>query len=447
MLMKQYLLPALAALFILSCSSGSKAEPEIPFVDPGEKTDPTPAEQPSVVTGDATNITSTAAKIVNKYSGAPSSGAYDRGVYYGTSADALTQQVALNSNKGTSGTFNVQLVSLEPKTTYYYQAYITVWSTDANKYVDVLGTVKSFTTEDGSGSGGGGEGGGGSIAGLQYLGCYEMPAIDLKNTSACSGSGPETWGTTSWFNYLTGNDNQMVVTHTYAYNGKQYRNWTALIDKDRKSPLWTAFVMQKDAYPDNNIGRVGNWTYGDDGKSNTDPGIPAAWQKSVASSTHSRGHHVASDYRQACSDANWQTFYWTNQSLQFQNGFNSGVWSSLEQAVVTNAPSGRDTTYVVVGILFEDPNNIITTNQGTTELAPSHYYKCLMKCSFDSSGAMTAAKGCAYLFENKTYPNKEAYNNHLTTIDAIEQRSGWDFFTNVPASLQATAEAQSASIW
>lgn len=441
--MKKFLLPALAAV-VLACSPGAKADPEIPFVDPSEKTDPTPAEQPSVTTGDAANITSTAAKIVNKYSGAPSSGVYDRGVYYGKSADALTQQVGLNSNKGTSGTFNVQLVSLEPATTYYYQAYITIWSADANKYVDVLGTVKSFTTEDG-GSGGGGQGGGGSVAGLQYLGCYEMPAIDLKNRNACSGSGPETWGTTPWFNYLTGNDNQMVVTHTYPYNGKQYRNWTALIDKDKKAPLWSAFVMHKDAYPDNGIGRAGDWTYS--GGNNTDPGVPASWQKSVASSTHSRGHHVASDYRQACSDANWQTFYWTNQSLQFQNGFNSGVWSSLEQAVVANAPSAKDTMYVVVGILFEDPNNYITTNQGTTELAPSHFYKCLMKCSFDASGTMTAAKGCAYLFENKTYPNKESYNSHLTTIDAIEQRSGWDFYTNVPEQLQATAEAQSNALW
>lgn len=437
--MKKFLLPALAAV-VLACSPGAKADPEIPFVDPSEKTDPTPAEQPSVTTGDAANITSTAAKIVNKYSGAPSSGVYDRGIYYGKSADALTQQVGLNSNKGTSGTFNVQLVSLEPATTYYYQAYITIWSADANKYVDVLGTVKSFTTEDGSGSGGGESG---SVAGLQYLGCYEMPAIDLKNRNACSGSGPETWGTTPWFNYLTGNDNQMVVTHTYPYNGKQYRNWTALIDKDKKAPLWSAFVMHKDAYPDNGIGRAGDWTYS--GGNNTDPGVPASWQKSEAGSGYSRGHYVASDYRQACSDANWQTFYWTNQSLQFQNSFNGGLWSSLEQAVVSHAPSGRDTLYVVVGVLFEDPSKIISTNQSTQSLAASHFYKCLMKCSFDESGTMTAAKGCAYIFTNEAHSGN--YSQGLTTIDAIEQRSGWDFYTNVPEQLQVTAEAQSNALW
>lgn len=435
--MKKLILPALAALFVLSCSHGAKADPEVPFVNPEGKTDTTPAEQPSVVTGDAVNITSTAAKIASKYSGAPASGAYDRGVNFGTEADALSQQVALGSNKGTSGTFNVQLVSLEPGTTYYYQAYITVWSEADNKYVDVMGAVKNFTTTSDGGSGGDD-----TPAGLQYLTGYEIPAINLKDNKKCSGYGPETFGTTNWYNYLTGDENQMVVTHTYAYQGKQYRNWTALIDKDMQSPLWSAFVMHKDAYPDNGVGRWdkkgGQWT--------PDPAIPAAWQRSVASSSYSRGHFCASEYRQTVLEsANAQTFYYTNQALQWQSNFNSGIWSSLETAVSGNAPSGRDTLYVVVGVMFNDPDKIISTNQGTQVLAPSHFYKCLMKCSFNESGAMTAAKGCAYLFTNETHSG--SYSQHITTIDNVEKQSGWDFYANIPKELQDAAEAQTTSLW
>lgn len=216
------------------------------------------------------------------------------------------------------------------------------------------------------------------------------------------------------------------------------------IDQDKKSPLWIAFPMHKEAYPDQGVGRNGSWTYGE-GFPNTDPGIPESWQKSVASSSYSRGHFVASNYRQATDDANWQTFYWTNQSLQFQNGFNSGVWSSLENDVKANAPSGRDSLYVVVGVLFEDPNKIISTNQGTSELAASHFYKCLMKCSFDTSGNMTAAKGCAYIFTNESHSGN--YSQGLTSIDAIEARSGWDFFTNVPKDLQDAAENKTNAIF
>lgn len=431
--MKKVLLPVLAAL-ALACSSPAKVElPSIPSDDTAPVT-----KQPLVATGEATSITSTSALIPASYIDAPSTGVYDRGVNYGLAAYDLKWQAGLNSDAAASGNFQVQLGSLEPGTTYYYQAYITVWSALENKYVDVTGAVKSFTTTSGS------EGGhqDDEEPDLQYLTGYEIPGIALKDDRRCSGSGPETLGTSNWFNYLTTNENQMVVTHTYTFEGRQYRNWTALIDKDRQGPLWSAFVMHKGAYPDNEVGRYdkkgGQWT--------PDPGIPDAWQRSVASGQYSRGHFCASEYRQTdLYSANAQTFYYTNQQLQWQNNFNGGIWSSLEQAVSSNAPSGRDTLYVVVGVLFEDPQNIITTNQGTQALAPSHFYKCLMKCSFNESGAMTAAKGCAYLYTNESHSGN--YSQGITSIDAVEQRSGWNFYANVPKELQDAAEAQATSLW
>lgn len=443
--MKRFLLPALAAAFVLACSPGGKLEPEIPFVNPTDKTDEGSEGEtttPSVVTGNATEITAVGALIDNNsYANVKGSVLY--GVVYGTSKDNLDLQTKTGSSNQGTGTFRRQLTDLEAQTTYYYKAFIIFAGTSGDE--TLYGEVKSFTTPEASQGGGGS---GQSVAGLQYLNGYEIPAIALTDQTACYDSGQETWGSTKWYNYLTTNANQRVVTHTYSYDGKQYRNWTGLIDQDKKSPLWIAFPMHKDAYPANEgVGRKGNWTYKieDIPYNNTDPGIPESWQKSVASNTYSRGHFLASNYRQTTDDANWQTFYWTNQSLQFQNGFNSGIWSSLEQAVVDHAPSGRDSLYVVVGVLFKDPNKIISTNQGTNELAASHFYKCLMKCSFDTSGTMTAAKGCAYIFTNEAHSG--TYSQGITSIDDIEQQSGWDFFANVPTNLQTTAEAQSTALW
>ena len=436
--MKKSFLLALAAIFVLACSSGSKNDPENPFIKPGSQGGQESGQgqqetsTPKVTTGQAVDITSVGALVENRYTGA-SKGAYDRGIYYGTSAETLDKSIALSSSKAKEGSFRTQLSSLEPETQYYYKAYITVWSDTENKYVDVYGDVKHFTTEAAGNGGGGGQGGGGgtTVTGLQYLGGYEIPAIALQNTQSCSGSGNETYGNTKWYNYTTTNSNQMVVTHTYAYNSKQYRNYTCLVDKTKKAPLWSAFVMHKGAYPDNKMGRTGNWT--------VDPGIPASWQQESSGSGYSRGHFVASNYRQANSDANKQTFYNTNQALQEQNGFNGTLWAKLEQDVVSHAPTGRDTLYVVVGILYENSKTI-----GGVP-CPSHFYKCLMKCSFNESGAMTAARGCAYLFTNEAHSG--SYSQGITSIDAVEQRSGWDFFANVPKNLQDTAEAQSASLW
>ena len=69
-----------------------------------------------------------------------------------------------------------------------------------------------------------------------------------------------------------------------------------------------------------------------------------------------------------------------------------------------------------------------------------------MKCSFNASGDMTAAKGCAYIFTNEAHP-KMNYSEGLTSIDAIEERTGFNFFANIPAEFQDAAEATSASIW
>jgi endonuclease G len=373
----------------------------------------------TVTTGSATP-NSAGATLQGSWSGSTGT-VYDRGFYWGTTSSSIqspttsTSAVSLGSASGTSGSFTGTLSSLESSKTYYYRAYVLEWDEAQNKYVDRLGTIKSFTTTAPS-----------SVS-RGYLDCYEMPAV----SGATKGDNGTDSGIGPWWNYTTSNSKQKVVSHAFTYNGKQLRNFTALIDADKKAPLWSAFVMHSGAYPDNNVGRTGNWK--------DDPGIPSSWQQGGVSN-YSRGHLVASNYRQVSTEANKQTFYHTNQAPQYQTGFNDGVWNTMEQAIKANAPStSSDTLYVVVGVLYENNN----TSDGIP--VPSHFYTCLMKCSF-SGGAMTAAKGCAYIFTNEAH-NGEKYSDAITTIDAIESRAGFDFFANVPTSLQNTAEGQSASLW
>ena len=40
-----------------------------------------------------------------------------------------------------------------------------------------------------------------------------------------------------------------------------------------------------------------------------------------------------------------------------------------------------------------------------------------------------------------------SYSQGITTIDAMEQRSGFDFYANVPAQFQDAAESSSSPIW
>ncbi|MBO4447594.1 MAG: DNA/RNA non-specific endonuclease [Bacteroidales bacterium] len=321
---------------------------------------------------------------------------------------------------GTSGNFTAVLSGLTPSTTYYYKAELDVWNPSASTYVTVEGEIQSFTTLAESTQ----------PTGTGYLACYEIPAVEVSGTHT---SGSETYDSgRKWYRYNTTSSNRAVATHTWTSNSKEMRNYTVMMDSETKSPVWCAFAMHAEAWEDNNVGRNDSWK--------TDPAFPSDWQQTGISGSYSKGHLCASNYRQTTVNQNKQTFYYTNQAPQWQTSFNDGVWNQLENAVKGSMPSGRDTLYVVVGTLFEDNNTLSGIR------IPSHFYKCLMKCSFNASGEMTAANGCAYLFTNESHSGSK-YGSFITSIDAIEERSGLNFFANVPKELQDPAENNSSTIF
>lgn len=366
-----------------------------------------------MTTKSATQVSSGGATLQGSWAGATGA-VTETGFYWGTSSSSLTNELYATSGNSTgSGSFSKALASLEPSTTYWYMAYVVEWNQAIGQYEYRYGDVLSFTTSAPSTS-----------VVRRYLDCYEVPAVSV--TSSASGTesniGP-------WWSYDV-SSTRKAVTHAYDDNSEK-RNYTCLVDKDKKAPLWTAFVMQKDAYPDNGVGRNTSWR--------EDPAVPSSWQSSGVSG-YSKGHMLASNNRQASVAANKQTFYYTNQAPQYQQGFNDGVWNSLEQAVKSNAPSGRDTLYCVVGLLYENNN----TSDGVP--VPSHFYFLLLKGGFNTAGTMTSAQGCAYLFTNESHTGKQ-YSSFITSIDAIEQRTGFDFFPRVPSQLQTQAEQSSSPLW
>ncbi|MBQ6761867.1 MAG: DNA/RNA non-specific endonuclease [Bacteroidales bacterium] len=387
---------------------------------------------PSLVTKPATNISLSSATLNAMFANLGTN-VTEAHFLWGTSADNLSNTLYTKDFNVTSGEFHATLASLEENTTYYFQAVIQ-YCEDGQNYLELTGDVLSFKTLSSSS--------GGNV-GLQWLGCYEVPAIHLVNTTSASGSGEETNtsdNTAYWYNYYTTDSKQRAVTHSYVYQGKTYRNYTVLYDGNRHCPLWVAQVMHAEAYPNNKVGRNESWDY--------DPGIPSSWQqsglKNAGTVGFSKGHFCASSDRQTCVDANRETFYYTNQAPQWQNGFNGGVWNSLEQDIP--APTERDTLYVVTGVLFEGEIQTLPSNDNKDVSIPSHVYKLLMRCSFNTSGEMIDAKGIAYLFTNESHTG-EKYSSFATTIDAVEGRTGIDFFANVPVEFQGQAEQTDKQLW
>ena len=383
----------------------------------------------SVTTSAANSIKATSATLSGSYSGA-SGTVTEVGFYWGTSAGNLNNEFYVDSGSGASGSFSESLTSLTESTTYYFKAYILEYNEDTGSYEYRYGSVRSFTTSAAAAMSRG------------YLDCYEVPA--LTNLSGSGTSGNNSGRDDNWFRYYTNNANQQVATHTFTHptTSEQTRNYTVLYDGSKYAPVWVAYAMHSTTWEKILSGRNGSW--------GTDPAISLTQQTGLDNAEgvgYSRGHMVSSQERQTTEKQNNQTFYYTNQAPQWQNGFNSGVWSTMEADIVSHAPSGRDTLYVVTGVLYEGTTSTLPSGSGAINVPiPSHFYKCLMKCTFNASGDMTAASGCAYIFTNESHSG-ESYSDGITTIDAVEARAGFDFFPNVPSALQTTAEGQSAGLW
>ena len=380
------------------------------------------------------NISQTGATLSGSYS-LTTGTVTETGFEYGTSTSSLTSSTICT---GTESPFSATLSNLAPGTTYY-RAYAKAQGTgDKSSTVSTFyGNTQSFTTKSLN----------------TWLSNYEIPATTVASLSEsntlyegryCHDSVNETYGNTKACRYNTTDANQKVVTHTYSYNSKVVRNYSFLYDKTYKTALWVAYATSNSGdFKDNDVGRNDAWAY--------DPALDQSWQQNLSGAYSSsnglrydRGHQVASNDRQTTVEQNKQTFYYTNMTPQY-SALNQGQWVELEKKVqgVATVTTGSDTLYVVTGPLFEGTLASATDKSGAPCPAPSGYWKCHMKCTFSSPGVMSSAVGCAYLFDT----NSSHTAPTATTIDAIESRTGFDFFANVPSSLQTTAESQTYSFF
>ena len=381
---------------------------------------------PEVATENATDNNSAGATLHGSFTNA-AGGIYEAGFYWDTTSEALaakehpTQFITTDGTNAASGSFSCALGSLNEMTTYYYRAYILWLNTETNTYQEFLGEIKSFqtTTRD-----------------YSAAGWLEMPAYTVSGMAGT---------TTSSLSDL------YCVTHKATMGGTEQRNYTILYDPDMYTSYWVAYPLCSDHLGSNRTDPWGLY----------DPKVPAdkqinlskgygvdVYEGGVKTNYYARGHQIPNADRNGVEDMRVQTYYPTNITPQLQDRFNGGIWMHLESGVREAVHAG-DTVYVVTGAAFRKKGGseeikYITNTYSQIMPVPNYYWKVLLKVKWNGTN-INGANAIGFWLEHRDDlgSGSSAYQNYATTVDQIEEWTGFDFFANLPTELQALCENKS----
>lgn len=220
--------------------------------------------------------------------------------------------------------------------------------------------------------------------------------------------------------------------HHFTMNEKSYRNYSFIWSKEDLVAPWVAYPLCS-MYSNKSVSRTDDWQY--------DPDVPESWQPYMFKGVtgYDRGHQLPSADRLCCYEANAQTFYFTNMTPQLGT-LNQRVWADLENQVRTWSNS-LDTLYVVTGCIPEGSSLKATDREGNKITVPVGYYKALLGYKKTATiGTSTAGYvGVAFYFDHKAY---SSYSTQKMTIRQLEDKTGLNFFVNLPNKIGETISGQ-----
>ncbi|WP_223860995.1 DNA/RNA non-specific endonuclease [Spirosoma validum] len=181
-----------------------------------------------------------------------------------------------------------------------------------------------------------------------------------------------------------------------------------------------------------------------------DPLIPAGWY-AVRTSDYTntgfdRGHLCPSDDRDATPEDNAATFMLTNIVPQAPR-HNREVWKNLEDYERQLMSKGND-VYIIAGATGTGgtgQNGFATLLAGGKLTVPATLWKILVvvPTGTDNVFQITAnTRVIAVNMPNAQTTADKPWQAYLTSIDALETLTGYDFLSNVPVDVQSVIEKQ-----
>lgn len=251
-----------------------------------------------------------------------------------------------------------------------------------------------------------------------------------------------------WLEIPAASDGANNYVGTLYDNDGSTRNYSFLYDYDTYASLWVAYPLGPQDLTGTQYSHSA-WNkcslVGADKQLNLSGSYGVSYPTTnYDSNLYSRGHQIPdADRDHTSAQMLSQTYLSINSTPQIQNGFNGGIWSSLEGAIRSEVTDYGDTIYIVTGPVFQtaDGNEKVTyiTNKGDSKQVPvpNYYYKVVLKVKGNSASAV------GFWFEHKEYTSG-SYTSYAKSVDAIEALTGLDFFVNLADTLENAAESNNS---
>lgn len=177
--------------------------------------------------------------------------------------------------------------------------------------------------------------------------------------------------------------------------------------------------------------------------------LPAGWYQvsanSYLSSGFDRGHMCPSSDRTSSVDANSSTFLMTNMIPQAPNN-NQITWGNLEDYCRTLVQGGSE-LYIIAGAYGEGgtgANGLATTLDNGRVTVPANVWKVVVVLpngSNDLSRVSNSTRVISVIMPNDNTINND-WRTYRTSVDFIEQETGYDILSKVSSAIQNVIEAK-----
>jgi DNA/RNA endonuclease G (NUC1) len=214
-------------------------------------------------------------------------------------------------------------------------------------------------------------------------------------------------------------------------------------NQSRGTPNWVAYELD-------------NRQFGAEDRCNcftADPSLPSDKQIFTSDYTNGgfdRGHMARSADRTAANVDNATTFYLSNIVPQ-QADLNQGVWAQFENALGDSAKAGR-AVYIVTGPLYSASHPLVfLKNEGRIAVPDSTWKVALIgpmnagspftRGNVQSWDDLSGLTVMAVNMPNVAGVRNDPWQKYLTTVDRIEQSTGYDVLSLLQSNFQDALEA------